>query len=239
MDRAVNEGSRADGRREREAAAHVAFPPPLRHGVDSEHEGFETGGRGAIDHLLDQIAVPPRVHLEPEPTRADGADLFDGAGAERRQGVRQPGTRRGPGDGEFACGVGDAGEPGRGEDKWIADRSTEQGRGDVDVLDAAEDPRAERGGGECGFVGGQRALVFRTTVDVVEHAGRQATLRDAAKIGDGSGSRQPSLHAVRLDAFESDHRTQGVEGPHDVSYLRSPPGPASRSRLPSSDARRS
>ena len=170
---------------------------------------------------------------------ADGADLFDGAGAERRQGVRQPGTRRGPGDGEFACGVGDAGEPGRGEDKWIADRSTEQRRGDIDVLDAAQDPRAERGGGECGFVGGQRALVFRTTVDVVEHAGRQATLRDAAKIGDGSGSRQPSLHAVRLDAFESDHRTQGVEGPHDVSYLRSPPGPASRSRLPSSDARRS
>ena len=101
-------------------AAHVAFPPPLRHGVDGEHERFEPGGRGRRSIIsLTRSRFRHRVHLEPEPSHADGADLFDGAGAERRQGVRQPGTRRGPGDGELACGVGDTGEPGRGEDEWI------------------------------------------------------------------------------------------------------------------------
>ena len=69
-------------------AAHVALAPAEHGGVDGEHERLVAGGGGALDHLLDEAAVAPRVDLEPEPAVADRAHLLDGAGAERRQRVR-------------------------------------------------------------------------------------------------------------------------------------------------------
>ena len=94
VERAVDDRAGPDRRRQREAAAHVALAPAEHGGVDGEHERLVARGGGAVDHLLDEPAVAPGVDLEPQAAVADRPDLFDRAGAERRQRVREPGARR-------------------------------------------------------------------------------------------------------------------------------------------------
>ena len=215
MERAVDDRRRADRRRQREAAADVALAPAEHGGVDGEHERLVAGGGGAVDHLLDEAAVAPGVHLEPQPAVADRPHLLDRAGAERRQRVGQPGPRGGAGDGELALGIGDAGEPGRREHQRVGERLAEQRRARC----RPSRRRAAPGAGSvvaanAACVGGQRALVLGAAVDVVEHAAGQPALGDAAEIGDRRGPGEAPLDAVGLDATEADHRAQGLVRVH-------------------------
>ena len=110
MDRAVEQRAEAELGRHLEAPAHVALAPTEHGRVDGQHQRLVAGLGAAVDHLLDEAAITPGVHLEPPPPVADRSDLLDRAGGQRRQRVRQAGAGCGPGHCELALRVGDAGE---------------------------------------------------------------------------------------------------------------------------------
>ena len=108
VDDAVDDRVESELRRHREAAPDVAFPAAELGGVDGDDERLVAGGRGPLDHVAHQSAVPPDVHLEPTasvPVR--GGDLLDRTSRHRRQRVRHAGSLRRPGDGQLALRVGD------------------------------------------------------------------------------------------------------------------------------------
>src|SRR5438034_577150 len=86
------------------SAAIIAFTASEHRGVDREHECLVARGSSASDHLLDEAAVAPRVHLEPEPSVGGVAHLFDRSRAERRQRVRKARASGGACDGQLAVG---------------------------------------------------------------------------------------------------------------------------------------
>src|SRR5690606_13128016 len=78
-------------------------------------------------------------------------------------------------------------------------------------LDAPEHPRSERRRGERCGVGGERALVLRGTVDVVEHAAGQPSPGDPAQVGDRRRPSEAARGGVGLEPFEAHHRPDGAE----------------------------
>ena len=144
---AVEQRAQTELRGHLEAPPHVALAPTEHGGVDREHERLVPGLGATIDHLLDQAPIAPRVDLEPQPTVADGGDLLDRPGGQRRQRVRQLGPCGGPGRGQLALRVGDPREPGRRQHQRERQRPAEQGRRRVDVADRSQHPRAGTRGG--------------------------------------------------------------------------------------------
>ena len=167
MERAIDDRSCADRRRKGEASAHVALTTAENRGVDGQDECFVVRRGRTLDHLLDQAAIPPGVHLKPESPVAHATNLLDRAGAERRQRVRETGAGGRPGYGELTGGVSDAGEASRREDERVRGGLPQDRRRDVDAMDVAEDAGSEARGRQRGLVGGECALVFCSTVDVV------------------------------------------------------------------------
>jgi hypothetical protein len=182
VERAVDEGARADLRRQGEAASDVTLTPAEHRVVDGEHQCLVTGRVGAVDHLLHEAAIAPDVHLEPLRAIAHGCDLFDRAGAERRERVREPEARGGTGDGELALWIADPREARRREDQRERELLAQHRGGRVDGGHVTQDTGMERDRAEVAGVAGQAALVLGRAVDVVEHAAGQAPLRDAAEV---------------------------------------------------------
>jgi hypothetical protein len=209
VDGAVEDGAGTDRRRQGEAPTDVALAPAEDGRVDREDEGLVARRGRALDHLPHQAAVAPGVDLEPQTAGGrGGAHLLDRAGAERRERVGQAGPLGGAGHGQLALGVGDAGEPGRGQGERVGGRPAQDRCADVDVADGAQDAGPERGAGEGVLVGGEAALVLGPAVDVVEHAAGQAALGDPAQVGHRGGLGQPTLDRVGLGPLEADHRSQ-------------------------------
>ena len=211
MQGAVDQGAWSDRRRQREAAPHVALAPAEHRRVDREHQRLVTRRGGAVDHLLHHRPVAPCVHLEPEPPVADGAYLFDRAGAQRREGVGKAGACGGAGHGELTLRIGDPCETGGREHQWIGERRAEEARGNVDLRDAAQHARSERGGREGALVRGEGALVLGRAVDVVEYAARKPALGDATQVGHRRRAAEPALDRVGLEPLEADDRPERLE----------------------------
>ena len=185
------------------------------------HERLVARLAATVDHLLDQPAVAPHVHLEPSPAVTDPGDLLDRPGRHRRQRVRQPRPLGRPGDGQLALGIGDAGETRRRQHQRERQRLAEQRRRRVDVSDRPQHTGPELDAGEGIAVVAQRLLVLGAAVDVVEHAARQTPLGDPPEVVDRGGRGQPPLHRVELDPPEAHHRAQRVDDLHDVKKPRS------------------
>lgn len=49
--------------------------------VERQHQRRASGGFGAIDEIIDEVAVLHHVKLEPERFGGDGGDILDGANA--------------------------------------------------------------------------------------------------------------------------------------------------------------
>ena len=166
----VDDRAEADRGGHGEAPAHVALPPPEDGGVHGEDQRLVLRVGRPVDHLLDQAAVPPGVDLEPEATVADPTDLLDRPAAHGREGVGQARPGRGPGRGELAVRMEEAGEADRGEHEGKGEGRSEHRRAHVDVLHLVQHAGAPSDGGERRLVGGQGPFVLGPAVEVVEDA---------------------------------------------------------------------
>ena len=192
-------------------APHVSFPPSENGGVDGQAQRLVAGGRRPLDEIGDEAPIPPHVDLEPQPGGTDRGHFFDRPGPECRQRIRQSGPRRRSGHRQFAGGIGDAGEPGRGQDERQRQRLSEQARGDVDLADIAQHPRPEGHAAVGLAIGGQGQFVFGASVDVVEDSAGEPALGDRAKVGHRHRSTEPALSGAQLGPAEAKHAQRGSE----------------------------
>ncbi len=202
-------------------AADVPLAPAEDGRVHRESDRLVARGLRPLDQLLGQPAVAEDVELEPLRPVVDGGDLLDGAGPDGGERVGDADLGGGPGDGQLALGVGDAGEAGGGEHQRQRDALAEEGRRRVDVADVAQHAGLEGPGAVTLAVGHDGPLVLGGTVDVVEHAVGQAALGDAAQVAHVGRLRQSAGDGIELDRLEADDRAEGL----DHAHVRRPPAP--------------
>ena len=201
-----------DLRGQREAPTDVALATAEHRGVDGEDERLVGRGLGARDHLGDEAAVTPDVHLEPQRTRRS-----------RRGRPRSSGCR-----GSRACRAGPprcaaratasspSGSAMRVKPVGASTRGSGIGRPRSRV-DGSTAPTSRRTRGRnvrsanADAVGPHGALVLGRPVDVVEDAARQPPPGDGPQVVDRRGTRQPPGRRVGLDRLEPQDRPQGLE----------------------------
>ena len=180
-----------------EPPPHVALAPTEDGRVDRQHQRLVAGVGAAVDHLLDQAAITPGIHLEPPAPVADRRDLLDGPGGERRQRVGQAGPGCGPGRRQLTLRVGDAGEPDGRQHERDRDRPAQHGGRRIDLPDRTQDAWSELQASEGCAVVDERPLVLGAAVDVVEHAAREPPLGDPPQVGHRRRRRQAATWSGR------------------------------------------
>src|SRR5215218_122382 len=182
----------------------------------------KVSGSCALNHVSNEPAVLPGVHLEPLGAVAHGGDLLDRARAHRRQGVRDAGPLRRARDRQLALRMG---EPrvsrGRQHERHRHRLAEQRGR-DVDLADITQHVRTELDSAERRRVVGERALVLGTAVDVIEHAVRETTLGDATHVLDRDRGAQTARDGVGLELTEANDGAERVPCAHGRGPYRSP-----------------
>jgi hypothetical protein len=164
----------------------VALPPAEDGQVDGDHQGLVAGRGRRLDQRGGGAPVAEDVELEPErPVRHRLGQLGRADGGEGRQAHHRAGGAGRAGGGDFAVGMGEPVERGRGDQEGMGPLAAEQDRaqvadGHVDQHPGADLPAPPRRG-----VVRQRDLVAGPAGEVAVHLRRQGLHGEPFELADG------------------------------------------------------